>query len=140
MTRTMRNTALRFAMIKHHGQKRDGGEQYVMHPMEVAKLLEITAPNDDNLIAAAYLHDTIEDTDVTYEDLTRKFNKDIADLVMEVTAEGSEGTKHFPRLETRRGIMLKFADRLSNISDMGTWDQKRQQQYLDKSKFWKDGR
>ena len=94
--------------------------------------------NDPNLLAAAYLHDVVEDCGVTYEDLVREFNQDIADLVMEVTHEGDK-TKgyYFPRLHSKRGIMLKFADRLSNISRMDSWSESRQNQYLRKSKFWK---
>lgn len=134
--------AMNFAKQKHTGQKRDGGGDYFTeHILIVVQCLNhILRHEDNNLLAAAFLHDTIEDTDTTYEELVKEFNQDIADLVMEVTHEGKkdETGYYFPRLHTKRAIMLKFADRLANLSDMDSWDEKRQQHYLKKSKFWKD--
>lgn len=128
--------AMVFAVNAHNGQFRDGGEPYIKHPAQVAALIaQVT--NDDEVIAAAWLHDVIEDTPVSYEVLVEKFGKRIADLVMEVTHETHQNGNYFPRLKTKEGIMLKFADRLSNISDMSSWQEKRQQHYLKKSKFWK---
>lgn len=127
-----------FAMEKHKGQLDDDGWPYIFHPDRVACIIrEIT--EDQDLIAAAYLHDTIEDTSTTYDELVRSFGSIIADLVMEVTHEGKkdEYGYWFPRLKTKKGIMLKFADRLSNLSRMGSWDEKRKEHYLKKSKFWK---
>ena len=122
-----------YARNVHSGQLRDGGEPYIVHPAQVAAILsEVT--QDEDLIAAAWLHDVIEDSETTYEDLKAVFGQRVADLVNEVTHEGD----HFPRLKTRDGILLKFADRLSNLSDMNTWDAKQQARYLNKSKFWKE--
>lgn len=128
------------AELTHQGQLDDAGECYFdSHIRVVADLVRKVCPTDRNLIAAAYLHDIIEDTYVTEEYLRRVFSDDIVDLVMEVTHEGKKDQNgyYFPRLETQRGIILKFADRLSNVSRMEAWDDKRQQQYLRKSKFWK---
>lgn len=130
--------AMYFAQEVHRGQKRDDGQPFITHPIEVARILE-QVTDDENLIAAALLHDVIEDTFVTYDGLVDLFGVDIADLVNEVTHEGQQDSRgfYFPRLKTQRGIILKFADRLSNISDMKTWDDKRKQHYLNKSKFWR---
>lgn len=129
--------AMQFAVEAHRGQRRDDGRPSIVHPIQVAKIIEMVT-DDENLIAAALLHDTIEDTDVTWDLLNGAFGSDIADLVNEVTHSGQPDSKgfYFPRLKTQRGIMLKFADRLSNISDMKTWDEARKQHYLKKSKFW----
>lgn len=130
--------AIAYASKKHRGQLDDTGKPYMVHPSQVAQIL-MRVTDDENLIAAGYLHDTIEDTDTTYEDLVKEFNKDVADLVMEVTHEGKKDTGYyFPRLKTQRGIMLKFADRLSNISRMEAWNEGRKAHYLKKSKFWYD--
>lgn len=132
--------AQKFAAKKHYGQQDDTKQPYITHPEKVAKLVRTIYPNDLNLICAAYLHDTIEDTDTTYEELIEEFNQDVADLVMEVTHEGTKDDYgfYFPRLKTQRGIVLKFADRLHNLTRMETWDKKRIDHYLKKSKFWKD--
>ena len=124
--------AIKVATKVHKGQFYNNG-QFIAHPLLTALILKMVGA-DENLICAGFLHDTLEETSLTYKDLKKKFNKDIADLVKEVT-ESEYNT--FPNLHTQRGIMLKFADRLSNIANIGSWDKKRQEKYLKKSKFWK---
>ena len=131
--------AITFAREKHEGQKDDNGKDYFHnHCLEVYVILNAIEV-DENLLCAGLLHDTIEDTDTTYEELVKEFNKDIADLVMEVTHEGKKDNIgfYFPRLKTERGIILKFADKISNLSRMECWDIARREHYLRKSKFWK---
>ncbi len=138
MTNKLINKARDFATKAHEGQTRDNDATipYVIHPAQTALMISMVT-NDPEVIAAAWLHDTIEDTDVTYEQLEQEFSKRVADLVMEVTNEKNpDKSGYFPRLHTKEGIMIKFADRLSNISDMDGWSAKRQQAYLNKSKFW----
>jgi guanosine-3',5'-bis(diphosphate) 3'-pyrophosphohydrolase len=91
------------------------------------------------LQAAALLHDTLEDTDTTYEKLVTTFGADIAGLILEVTHDRKEDNSgwYFPNLHSIRGIVLKFADRASNLSRMeGVWDAGRIENYIKKSKFW----
>ena len=146
MKKTLIDKAMDYAKRKHKGQKDDCGKDYFKaHVLEVYHLLRIviepvdkSTDIDENLLCAGLLHDIIEDTDTTYYELRNAFSRDIADLVNEVTHEGDkESGYYFPRLRTQRGIMIKFADRLSNISRMETWDAGRQQHYLKKSRFWK---
>lgn len=129
--------AKQFATEAHGNIKDDDGVAFIFHPQTVASILSLITSNK-NLISAAYLHDTIEDTSVTYDDLVREFNKEVADLVFEVTHIKKPGGIgwYFPNIKTRDGMMLKFADRLSNISRMGSWSEKRRAKYLMKSKFW----
>jgi len=136
------NKAYHFSLEKHKNQKKDdsGHLYFYAHILPVAQIIErITF--DENIIAAAYLHDTIEDTDTTYEELKKVFGQKIADLVNELTHEGQkdEYGYYFPRLKSKEAILIKFADRLSNLSRMESWDEERQAQYLKKSKFWKGG-
>jgi len=133
--------AQEFAIEKHEGQKDDYGLDYFLnHCLKVGQIIDKLCPRDENLICAALLHDTIEDTATTYKELIQEFNQDIADLVMEVTHEGKKDNigYYFPRLKSKRGIILKFADRLVNLTRMDCWETKRQEHYLKKSKFWKD--
>lgn len=132
--------AAEFARMKHGDTLDDSGEPYFeAHVVKVAELLRVVAPDDETLLAAAYLHDTIEDTDTTYAELVQSFGGEVADLVMEVTQEGQKDSYgyYFPRLHSQRGITLKFADRLSNLTRMESWSPQRQAQYLRKSRFWK---
>lgn len=92
---------------------------------------------DAEIIAAAYLHDTVEDHKVTPEQLAEQFGQRVAGLVMEVTHVGEEDNYRYPLLKSRDGIMLKLADRLNNISRMGSWSEEKKRKYLASSVFWK---
>lgn len=131
-----------FAEKKHKDQVDDYGKPYFEEHIvqTVAILRQIT--DDVDTICAAYLHDTIEDTDTTVEELEKEFGLKVAKLVMEVTHDGEADHYgfYFPRLETKRAILIKFADRLSNLSRMSCWTPQRQQHYLNKSIFWKTGK
>lgn len=133
-TDTLIGKAYKFAKLKHAGQKY-GDKPFIYHPIQVAKIVKMLCPLDYSLIAAAYLHDTMEDCGVSMFELQANFNTDVARLVWEVTK-----TKYntFPNLSSVRGIILKYADRTANLSNIYLWDEKRQQKYLLKSKFWED--
>ena len=132
--------ALLFGTKAHAKQLDDAGNDYFMsHCWQVYEIVRILYPDDFALQAAALLHDTLEDTNVTYEFLLNKFGVDVADLVHEVTHERRAGDKgwYFPRLHSIRGIVLKFADRTSNLSRMeGVWNEEKMKKYLKKSTFW----
>ena len=133
--------ALAFAKKKHENQLDDCGNSYFeAHICQVFNIISLVT-SSENVLCASILHDTIEDTDTTFEELSVNFNNEIAELVMELTHEGKKDSIgfYFPRLKSKDAILIKFADRLSNLSRMENWDDKRKTQYLRKSKFWKDG-
>lgn len=133
--------ARKFAIERHRGQKDDSGKDYFeAHVSVVAELISIVT-DDEDVISAALLHDVVEDTNTTEEELKKEFGDKVASLVMEVTHEGRKdsGGYYFPRLKTQQGMMIKFADRLSNISRLEPWSEKRKAQYLRRSKFWRSG-
>jgi (p)ppGpp synthase/HD superfamily hydrolase len=129
--------ALEYASEKHKGQLDDQGRPYFFaHIVQVHSILK-DVTDDEEILCAGILHDVIEDTDTSYEDLIREFNKSIAELVGELTQQGSwETGYYFPHLKTRKAVMVKFADRLSNLSRMDDWPGDRQQEYLGMSRFW----
>ncbi len=131
--------ARNFAKEAHKGQKDDVGLDYFSTHIEQVFDILIQVTEDETILKGAYLHDVIEDTNITYEEIKDFFGVEVADLVMEVTHEGTKktGGYYFPRLSTYRGYLLKFADRLSNISRMDVWDNTRKTQYLVRSRFWK---
>ena len=79
--------AYRFSEVSHQGQQRASGEPYLSHPLEVAGLL-VNFKMDVTTVTAGLLHDVLEDTRATKDDLTREFGADIADLVDGVTKIG----------------------------------------------------
>ena len=133
--------AFDFASKVHQGDKDDAGRPYMeAHILPVVAILkQIT--KDKEIITAAYLHDTIEDGDTTYDEIKGKFGRNIAEIVKEVTKLGPSKYDYFPNLKSKKAIILKFADRLQNLSRMEpAWNEARQQRYMNRSKFWKDER
>lgn len=116
-----------YAAMLHKGQKRQSGEEYITHPLNVAYILaEMHADRDT--ICAGLLHDTLEDTNITKEDLASLFNKDIANLVDGVTKISKlnfSSKQDMNYANTRkiitgitedvRIIIIKLADRLHNM-------------------------
>ena len=133
----LEDKALDYASKKHRGQLDYRGRPYFFaHVIQVHNILQ-DVTDDEETLCAGLLHDIIEDTDTTYKELMHEFTKEIADLVMEVTHEGdSYKNFYFPRLKSRKAIMIHFADRLSNMSRMNQWPGSIQQDFLEKSTFW----
>ena len=136
----LEDKALEFASLKHEGQLDDQDRPYfIAHIIQVHSLLK-DVTDDEEILCAGILHDTIEDTDTTYEELVHEFTKEIADLVMELTHQGVKETgRYFPQLKSRKAIIVKFADRLSNLVRMFDWPGDWQQDYLRQCKFWETG-
>lgn len=118
--------AIQFATKAHQGQFRKGTTiPYVVHPMTVG-FLAYSYSKDTDLACAGLLHDTIEDTEVTYEDIEKNFNKQIADLVFSVTEEHPEESwkarkeRALARVDhyTHEQITLKSSDVIANCQDI----------------------
>lgn len=147
MTTTMLLTsAYHRAAAWHSGQRRKGkaAEPYINHLAEVADLVSrATGGTDINLIAAAVLHDAIEDAGITRDRLAGEFNADIANLVSEVSDNKSQPKAERKRLQIERtpgksprARMLKIADKTSNIrailnSPPADWSWQRKVEYLE---------
>ncbi len=135
--------AYNFAKELHKDQKRKSGEPYIIHPLSVAMILA-KMNMDESTIAAALLHDTVEDTNTTLEDLSKEFSPEIAMLVDGVTKLSAfsvpneqnlaKGTAFKSRADRQaenlrkifismakdiRVILIKFADRLHNMRTLG---------------------
>ena len=134
--------AFEYCTDKHAGQKRWTNEDYYIHPYNVAKIV-VSLGMDSQSVAAALLHDVVEDTDATVEDIKREFGDDVALLVDGVTKIGrlSFTTKEQQQAESLRKmliamgrdirvIIIKLADRLHN---MRTIDAMPEQKQRDKS-------
>lgn len=120
-------SAYELAKVNHQGQKRNSGEDYIIHPLHVAMILA-DMNMDSATIIAGLLHDTIEDTSVTYEDIEKKFGKEIAELVDGVTklkklnykSKAEKQAENIRKMvlamaKDIRVIIVKLADRLHNM-------------------------
>ncbi len=130
--------ALDYAVNMHSGQSRASGEPYVTHPIAVANLL-LDIGMDSSTIAAALLHDCIEDTTATSEEITTLFGSEICLLVTSVTklekmvfkSKQEEQAENFRRMffamaKDIRVILIKLADRLHNMRTLGALSHERQ--------------
>ena len=138
--------ALAFAAHKHKDQRRRdvAASPYINHPISLADILCNEAHvTDIETICAALLHDTVEDTETTAEELGREFGNAIRDIVMEVTddetlpkserkqAQIDHGTRLSPKAR-----LVKLADKISNLRDVANnspadWSLARRQAYFD---------
>lgn len=135
-----------FAAFKHDGQfrKGEGETPYIHHPIEVAAILaEVGEITDFDVLQAALLHDTIEDTETTADELEAHFGARVRDFVLEVSDDKTlEKHKrkalqieHTPHL-SMEAKTIKLADKIANITDIAfatpiDWSDKRQLEYFD---------
>ena len=123
----------------HHGdQLRKSGEPYLIHPLNVAYILS-ELELDDETVCAALLHDVVEDTDATHEDIVREFGESIAEMVAGVTKLGKlrystieeEQVENYRKMYLAMGkdirvILIKLADRLHNMRTLKFLKRERQ--------------
>jgi len=147
-------SALAFAAEKHRDQRRKNAEAspYINHPIALANMLANEGNVDDSVvICAALLHDTIEDTETTPEELRAAFGDEISDIVREVTDDKLLSKQDRKRLQIEhagslsdKAKLVKLADKISNLRDMAQqppaeWDLSRKQEYFDWAKAVVDG-
>ena len=136
--RAMLLRAYAFAEAAHEGQKRASGEAYFIHPCAVAKIL-MELGLDSATVAAAFLHDVIEDTPVTEEDIRSNFGDEVLELVSGVTkldkiefrSQEEEEAENFRKIfvamaKDIRVIIIKLADRLHNMRSLNFLSKERQ--------------
>lgn len=125
--------AFRFAKKAHGGIRRRSGEPYILHPIAVAKIASQEIGLGSTSICAALLHDVVEDTDYTVEDIEQQFGPKIAELVSGLTKisggifgdKASLQAENFRKLlltmsEDIRVVLIKIADRLHNMRTLGS--------------------
>ena len=146
MNHTLILKAAHFSAQKHSRQRRkdEDASPYINHPISVAlAIAQIGGVDDPEILAAALLHDTLEDTETTPEELEAEFGKKVCDYVLDVTDD-----KTLPKDERKRrqiehakkiskgAALIKLGDKISNVTDVtnnppADWDINRRKQYLD---------
>ena len=137
--------ALDFAAEKHKNQRRKDPAQtpYVNHVIEVAAILARHDVTDRTALLAAILHDTIEDTETTPDELAQRFGPDVRDAVLEVTDDKSLPKAERKRLQVEHAPhlshaarLVKLGDKISNVRYVAyhapeSWSVERRREYLD---------
>src|SRR3954468_5048115 len=137
--------ALEFAALKHRDQRRKGNHQapYINHPIQVATLVATVGNCEDvAVLQAAILHDTIEDTDATPDEIEREFGAEVRVLVLEMTDDMSLPSQQ-RKLEqinraatlSKRAKLIKIADKIANVGDIARhpppdWSDDRRRKYF----------
>lgn len=135
-----------FSARKHRDQKRKGNDAspYINHPLEVANLIANVGKIEDyDVLIGAILHDTVEDTETTKEEITELFGETVCGYVLEVTDDKSlpkaerkqKQIEHAPHLSDGAKL-IKLCDKISNIRDVmenppDFWDDERRLQYVE---------
>lgn len=138
--------AFAFAADKHRNQRRKDADKspYINHPIALANVLANEAAIDDErVLLAAVLHDTVEDTATTQQELVRLFGQEVADIVLEVSDDKALTKAERKRLQvehagsiSRRAKLVKLADKICNLRDVAAsppadWPLERRQEYFD---------
>jgi GTP diphosphokinase / guanosine-3',5'-bis(diphosphate) 3'-diphosphatase len=138
--------AVKFSADKHRSQRRKDRDAspYINHPIEVAEmLLRVGQVADPAIIVAALLHDTIEDTKTTPEEIEKEFGSNVLSLVMEVTDDKSLPKQERKELQVKTAPhksfgakQIKIADKISNLRDIthfppADWSVQRRSEYID---------
>lgn len=141
--------AIAFAAQKHRDQRRKDAlsSPYINHPIALANVLaNEVGIDDERVLIAAILHDTIEDTETSEQELVREFGQEIAGIVMEVTDDKALPKAERKRLQiehaatiSRRAKLVKLADKICNLRDIASsppadWSVERKREYFDWAK------
>ncbi|KAI8123077.1 Guanosine-3',5'-bis(diphosphate) 3'-pyrophosphohydrolase MESH1 [Lucilia cuprina] len=136
---------LQFAAFKHRDQRRKNANQtpYINHPINVATILSVEGKIDDeSILMAALLHDTVEDTDTTFGEIEELFGTEICNIVREVTDDKTLEKQVRKQLQiehaanaSTKAKLVKLADKLDNLRDLeqilpNGWTEQRREEYF----------
>ena len=139
--------AYAMAKVAHEGQKRNTGEPYIMHPVAVANIAAEELELDANTVIAAFLHDVVEDTSFTLEDIRARFGEDVAFLVDVVTKRKKHNYEHTKQVDNYRQILesvhfdirallVKLSDRLHNMRTLDSMRPDKQMKIAGETDFF----
>ena len=139
--------AFDFANMAHADQKRKSGEPYIIHPVEVASIVAVELELGANPVIAAFLHDVVEDTAYTIDDIQKRFGKDVAFLVSVLTKQSKEHYEMSKQVDNYkqmldsihydiRALLIKLADRLHNMRTLGSMPTHKQMKIAGETDFF----
>ena len=135
--------ALTYAVDKYKTLTRKHGPPYIVHPIRMTSILRAVGFSEfvqEDMMIAALLHDLLEDTDITVEEIRNQFGKKVASIVKELTKpEQINKDEWLKSLETasNEAKIIKMADRIDNLMDMnsGVWSIEKQKSYAEQGKI-----
>lgn len=139
--------AYELAKLAHATQKRKSGEPYILHPIAVANIVAEELELGANPVIAAFLHDVVEDTDYTIDDIQQRFGDDVAFLVRVVTKQHKERYEMSKQVDNYkqmldsihydiRALLVKLADRLHNMRTLSSMRPDKQMKIAGETDFF----
>ena len=139
--------AYELAALAHRDQKRNTGEPYIIHPIAVATIAAEELEMDTNTVIAAFLHDVVEDTEYTIEDIRERFGDDVAFLVDAVTKRKKRNYEHTKQVDNYkqilesvhydiRALLVKLSDRLHNMRTLDSMRPDKQMKIAGETDFF----
>ena len=139
--------AFEFASIAHREQKRKTGAPYIIHPIAVATIAAEELELDANSVCAAFLHDVVEDTPYTIDDIRRRFGDDVAFLVDVVTKRKKDSYRNSKQIDNYqqilesvhydvRALLVKLSDRLHNMRTLDSMAPAKQMKIAGETDFF----
>ena len=139
--------AYAFASLAHQGQKRKTGEPYIIHPVAVARIAAAELELTTNTVIAAFLHDVVEDTAYTLDDVRSRFGDDVAFLVDVVTKKKKKQYDNSKQIDNYRqmlesvnydirALLVKLADRLHNMRTLDSMSPDKQMKIAGETDFF----
>lgn len=135
--------ALTYAVDKYKTLNRKNGTPYIVHPIRITSILRAVGFSEfvqEDIMIAALLHDLLEDTNITVEEIRNQFGKKIASIVKELTKPEQGNKEEWLRsLEnvSKEARIIKMADRIDNLMDMNTsiWSNEKQKSYVEQGRI-----
>ena len=139
--------AYELAELAHREQKRNTGEPYIIHPIAVATIAAEELELDTNTVIAAFLHDVVEDTEYTIDDIRARFGDDVAFLVDAVTKRKKRNYEHTKQVDNYkqilesvhydiRALLVKLSDRLHNMRTLDSMRPDKQMKIAGETDFF----
>ena len=144
---SIQEKAEQFAKQRHIGMTRDGGKPYLTHLEGIVNRLKKIGVNDEDLLAAGWLHDIIEDTDTTFDDINSIFGKNVAVLVLSLTKDKKLSKKELKRqyIEQIKNApwqaqLIKLCDIASNLKSLkdSNWSKNKIKNQVKEKRYYLD--
>lgn len=130
--------AIHIAEKGHIGLKRKSGEPFISHPIRIANALVSLGVEDEKILAIAILHDILEDTDLTKEDLLEDFDEDVVEAVELLTKKENLSLEDYYTniFFNPRACVVKIADRCHNVSTMYFFNEEKTRNYINETELY----
>lgn len=130
--------AIHLAEKWHIHYKRKSGEPFISHPIRIANALVSLGVEDEKILTVAILHDVLEDTDISKEELSNNFDEDVVEAIELLTKKENVNLENYYRniFFNPRACVVKIADRCHNVSTMYFFNEEKTRNYINETELY----